>query len=356
MKSAMRGFSKLTVCLDMAGCPNRCRHCWLGHTPNGRMTDEDLRFVAAAFRPFADVLEMAGWYREPDYTDDYRGRWALEQALSDEHAPHFELVSFWRAVRDTSYVPWLWEQGVRVCQLTLFGGREMTDCYVGRRGAYDEVVETVEILLKQGMVPRIQVFVDRENIREMDGVMALVREREWETRCAVAGVPFALFVHQGSCDGENAKRYAVRVTPEEVAMLPEEMVAHTLRYTGKACLENVFGRTEAAWYAALVDSDEVAVLTELRPVLLVDGDFDVYPNSTCPAPYWRLGNLKTDGAAAVLARYREGGTLAQQIRRTVPLGEIIRAVGQAESLRLFTRGDYIHWVLNRFCEREMQND
>ena len=39
-------FTHLTVCLDMAGCPNRCRHCWLGHAPNGHLTDDDLRFVA----------------------------------------------------------------------------------------------------------------------------------------------------------------------------------------------------------------------------------------------------------------------------------------------------------------------
>ena len=36
---------QIAVALDMAGCPNRCRHCWLGHTPNKRIPEETLREV-----------------------------------------------------------------------------------------------------------------------------------------------------------------------------------------------------------------------------------------------------------------------------------------------------------------------
>ena len=51
-------FRQITVCLDMRGCPNRCRHCWLGVTPNGHLEEPDLRFVAQAFRPFTRDLEV----------------------------------------------------------------------------------------------------------------------------------------------------------------------------------------------------------------------------------------------------------------------------------------------------------
>lgn len=59
-------FDRITACLDMAGCPNRCKHCWLGHTANGSLGKDDLRFVAREFRPFTEKLEVASWYREPD--------------------------------------------------------------------------------------------------------------------------------------------------------------------------------------------------------------------------------------------------------------------------------------------------
>ena len=31
--------NNLTILADMYGCPNRCKHCWLGHMPNRKMPD-----------------------------------------------------------------------------------------------------------------------------------------------------------------------------------------------------------------------------------------------------------------------------------------------------------------------------
>ena len=38
------------IALDMAGCPNRCRHRWLGALPNQRLYDKDLRWAVELFR------------------------------------------------------------------------------------------------------------------------------------------------------------------------------------------------------------------------------------------------------------------------------------------------------------------
>ena len=59
-------FHSITLCLDMKGCPNRCRHCWMGWGPNGDMPEEDLAAAAADFAPFAENLELHDWDREPD--------------------------------------------------------------------------------------------------------------------------------------------------------------------------------------------------------------------------------------------------------------------------------------------------
>ena len=117
----------LTIGLDMRGCPNRCRHCWMGHAPNRYLAEADLRFVHDAFRPYARRLELDTWTREPDFADNYRALWALRAELSDALTPHFELMSVWCAARDPGYVPWLREMGVRRVQLTLFGGEALTD-------------------------------------------------------------------------------------------------------------------------------------------------------------------------------------------------------------------------------------
>ncbi|NLB39395.1 MAG: radical SAM protein, partial [Clostridiales bacterium] len=89
------------VMVDMAGCPNRCRHCWLGAKPNGHMDVETFVDIARQFKGWRDengqgIHELAffSWWREPDFHDDYRALWQLEQVLSSPgRAQRFELLS-----------------------------------------------------------------------------------------------------------------------------------------------------------------------------------------------------------------------------------------------------------------------
>lgn len=344
----MYKFDRLTVCLDMYGCPNRCRHCWLGVTPNGHMDETELKYAAEAFRPYTSELEIFDWYREPDYRDNYREMWELTKALSDVKTPHFELISYWRAARDESYIRWLKDMGVKICQLTLFGGEEKTDFYVGRKGAYGEVIRTIEVLLNNEIAPRIQVFINRDNIDELPKIEALIEELHLHERCAAFGAEFTAFVHQGTCDGENEKLYDIRVTEEDLAKIPSSLAKSTMKHFGKKTLKEVFGRSERELCAELKEDHSTKNFVEKSPVLYVDKSFDVYPNYTTPAPFWRLGNLKTDGAEKIIEIYAENRTLAQRTRLTVPLAELVR-FGDPDSGRLFSRGDYILYLLNNYC-------
>lgn len=339
----------LTVALDMRGCPNRCRHCWIGHSPNGSLTAEDLRWVAEQFRPHTRRLTVYDWYREPDYADDYRDMWTLCNALSDGEREHFELVSVWRLLRDEGYAPWLASLGVACAQLTLFGGESLTDRYTGRRGAFGEILRAVDVLLAAGIAPRLQVFINRENAREMPLIDRLVDEMALERRCEAIGRSFACFVHQGSCDGENEKLYGIRVTPEELGWIPPRLAEGTLRHFGADSLEAVFGLTEQTLVAQLADAPPAGSIVTDSPVFYVDKDMDVYPNQQPGEPSWRLGNLRRDGAQAVLDCYLHSRSPAQRTRLDVPVSVMAKACGDPRSMRLFDPDDYAAYLLNRFC-------
>ena len=293
-------FRQITVCLDMRGCPNRCRHCWLGVTPNGYLEEPDLRFVAQAFRPFTRDLEVMDWYREPDYGDDYQKMWELTGALSDRKTPHFENLSIWRAVRDSNYIPWLRSLGVRSAQLTLFGGEETTDLFFGRKGVYHEILETIDRLLENGIAPRIQTFIYKQNIGELPHIEKLIDELDLENRCSACGREFAFFLHQGSCDGENEQFYDDWITPEDIRAIPPGLARRTLRHYGRASLEEVLGKPEGELVEELLLDHTTENLVTDTPVFYVDRQFDVYPNYETPSESYRLGNLKTDGVRAVL--------------------------------------------------------
>lgn len=354
-------FKEISVSLDMYGCPNRCRHCWLGATPNGSMAVSELEFTAGQFKPFTDCLQVYDWYREPDYRDNYRELFALCNQISDKPIRHFELASFWRLVRDQDYVGWLSALGLKKVQLTIFGDEETTDFYIGRKGAYKEILEAIEILLENKISPRIQTFINKNNIDGLGHIEDLIGRLELEDRCKSFGGEFSYFLHQGSCDGENEKLYHVWVTPDDLAKIPASLEAYTLKHFGKNNIMEVFGQTEQALCEELAEDQSTASYVSDSPVFHIDKDFNVYPNISTPAPHWCLGNLKTHGAETVLENYVNSNSLAQHTRLTVPLCEIVRTHGKktfhgrktlhgiTESQRLFSRNDYIEFLLNQYC-------
>ncbi len=75
------------------------------------MSEEDLRWVVEQFRAFRrsgedcppwQKLRVSTWFREPDFSPDYRRLYELENELSDLPCQRgeYELLSVWRAARD----------------------------------------------------------------------------------------------------------------------------------------------------------------------------------------------------------------------------------------------------------------
>lgn len=344
-------FQHMTVALDMLGCPNRCKHCWIGHSPNGHLTAEDLRFAAVQFRPYADQLTVYDWYREPDYGSDYRAMWELCNQLSDGPRDHFELISVWRMAHDADYVKWLASLGMKAAQLTLFGSQEKTDYYTGRKNAYADILHAIDTLLAHGIAPRIQVFVNKDNVDELPLIQQLIHDMELEKRCAAIGSEFTCFLHQGSCDGENEKLYDIRVTPEDLSKIPQKLADYSLKHWQAKDLAEIFGQTEQSLYEALRTDDSTASFVSDAPVFYIDKDFNVYPNIQPSDPAWLLGNLKTDGPETVLENYVHSRSKAQHTRLTVPLSRMVEACGDPHSQRLFDKDDYIEYLLNNYCRQ-----
>lgn len=337
----------------MFGCPNRCKHCWIGHSPNGHMTVDDFKHIAKQFNQYACEVEMFDWYREPDFKDNYKQLWDLRKQLSDSITPHFELISVWRIVRDSGYVKWLVSLGLKKAQLTLFGGETTTDYYTGRKGAYKEILQAIDILMENNISPRIQVFINKYNIDELPLIETLIREKNLEKRCSDFGGEFTCFIHQGSCDGENAKLYNERITQEDLIKIPQLLAKYTLKHFNATSLNEVFGQSEQDLYNKLINDVSTESYVEDSPVLYIDSKFNVYPNISAPASYWCLGNVNNDGADKILQSYLQSKSVAQSTRLTVPICQIVKSCGNSHSLRLFGEQDYIIYLLNKYCETRL---
>ena len=103
---------------------------------------------------------------------------------------------------DPNYIDWLKDFDVKVYQLTLFGLETNTDHYIGRKGAFNEIINATNILLDNGFIPRWQYFVYKDTLADLDEVIALSKELRLEERSKANGGEFKFFIHEGTCDGK----------------------------------------------------------------------------------------------------------------------------------------------------------
>ncbi len=345
-------FEKVTICLDMAGCPNMCRHCWLGHSKNMMLEQEDLIFVSEKFRKLSEELTVYSWFREPDYRDDYKELWGLENKLSFIAKPErFELLSVWRLNRDRDYLSWLKTLDVICYQLTFFGMEEKTDYYTGRKGAFKELLCATEMLLNNGFIPRWQAFIYHDNVREMSDILDLLKEMKLKKRCEDLGGKFNFFVHQGSCEGEGRVLYNNWLTEDDIELIPQELIETSMVHMDCCSLDELFGKPEKELIIEFLDENSVIDLSERLPVLYINNNFDVYPNFSERSLWFKLGNLKTDSAKEILQRYKHNYSFAQRASCEVPVSEMAELIGDKNSNRLFMKTDYRWYLLNNFCKK-----
>ena len=346
---------EIAIIMDMAGCPNRCRHCWLGHPPNRRVPEESLRWVVRQFRDwdplgrnkqFAKPLTVMTWYREPDFAPNYRELWELEKELSDKGAAkRFELLSIWRLARDKSYAQWARDIGTEVCQISFFGLEETNDYFTRRRGSFKDSLLATERLLEVGIRPRWQLFLTKRLILEFDAFVGLIKALELEKRLKALGHEFEFFLHPVAPDGEAFNIEHLRPTVDDLASIPSYLVEKTKHYQAASTLEECVGKAEKDWIEEL--SEEAEPFATFPPTLafMVTPQLDVFSNLGEPMPWWKLGNLRMDGVESIMHCFENDQAPGLYVNFHIPVSQLAHTYGRIDSQYIYTRDDLIlRWL------------
>jgi hypothetical protein len=348
--------SYLGVMVDMVGCPNHCRHCWLGSHRNGNISVDELRVIAAQFKNWRDedgrgIAELGffSWWREPDYRDDYRELWEIEKEISSPgRAQRFELLSTWRLARDKSYAKWAATLPPKVCQISFFGMEENTDWGMRRKGAFRDQLLATERCLDSGIIPRWQFFVTKRCLNETDEFLRLIKDLRLHAHSEKIGGKFEIFFGGIAPEGNGFELEDVRLEESDLAQISSELIK-----ISRDGLRN-FGKPERDLLPELLADSNPPNMWTLMPTLAVDADFDVYPNNAEPAPWWRLGNLKTDSVDAVIKTYRDETPPGMRANREMPVMELAQRYGNPDSTRLYDKGDLLSRCLHMWGEDYMK--
>lgn len=228
-------------------------------------------------------------------------------------------------MRDDNYVRFLKSVGVNTVQLTFFGTEEMTDWYVGRKGAYQELLQATEILIENQIALRWQVFINAKNSKDIVSLLTKSKELKLSERCKAFGKEFSFFIHSGSCDGENRKLYPIRINKEDV---PTELIPYYTNF-----LET---KTEAELCELLANDNTCFVYHNKNEITLnIANNFDVYFNFTHMRPKWKIGNILTDDSSELVRRIINEDIPALTLARNTPVCELVKRIGNPKSHKIF---------------------
>ena len=341
---------QLSVTVDMAGCPNNCRHCWLGKQKNGNMAPWEFRKIATQFMDWRDEnsnaikkLGFATWHREPDFHNNYRELWELEKELSSPGmVKRFELLSIWRLARDKSYARWAAEafqthaeNGVATCQVSFFGMEETTDWGVNRKGAFQDSITATNRLIEAGIAPRWQLFATKRGLGDFEEFTRLIYKLDLFKRCEAIGRKFEVFINSFSPEGNGFHIDHETLEEGDLAKIPQGLV--------DICRDGIkhFGRPEYVLLDELSKDDSPPNLSANIHCISINAEYDAYPNIAEIAPWWRLGNLKTDGADAIIKAYRDETPPGMKANREIPISELARQYGVKSSKKLYDKSDLL---------------
>ncbi|MCK9222688.1 MAG: radical SAM protein [Limnochordia bacterium] len=346
---------RVGVTVDMAGCPNRCRHCWLGHGTDQGMSEEALRWVVQQFRsyrrpddvkPVFDQIIVQTWFREPDRLPEYRRLWELEKELSyPGGALRFELASSWRLAREQDYAAWLKEVGTKVVQISFFGLEANTDYFTRRAGSFQDNLLATERLLDQSIAPRWQLFLSNRVIDELDAFVELIQELKLEERVARLGKEFVVFVNLPTPVGEAFVHEHLRPSAQVLDRLPKYLSDKTIKHFQAVDLSSALGKPESAWLPELSQNNEPYAQTPSLLAFLVTPELEVFTNLGELTPAWSLGNLERDGIKEIIRRYEFDVVLGLQGFYHVPVSTLATTYGRKDSALLYGKGDLItRWL------------
>ena len=311
------------------------------------MSVDDFRDISGQFKDWKDEedneikeLGFFSWWREPDYRDDYRELWQLEQELSSPgRAMRFELLSIWRLARDESYARWAATLAPKACQITFFGMEENTDWGTRRKGAFKDCLLATKRLIAVGIAPRWQLFLTKRNLGELDEFLQLIYDLQLHKRCESIGQKFEVFIGGISPEGNGYELDSIRIDENDIELIPDELIS--------ICREgmDLLGQPECVLLESLYHDDLPVNISASIPGLSVNADYDVYPNIAEPLEWWRLGNLRADGADTIIKAYRDKTTPGMRLNQKMPVCELALRYGNMNSKKLYSREDLLcRWL------------
>jgi hypothetical protein len=351
--------NKISIAFDVYGCPQACKHCWLGPQKNGNLTFHDalahfkaLRSEQSRDRYYQAEIEYFGPdFREPHFGSNYKTEYAISDEINRTQYDidrQFELVSLWRLTRDDSYAQWCKDRGINRAQLKVFGGKTADDYFIGRQNAHEEILLAAEVLIAHDIVPRFQIYLNRMGIASLANFMATLNAAGIMSKIRDLGEEPNIHCMTFDSSGNGYTNHQYRIESADIAKIPDKLLERSAAHFGKPI---EFHTEEELASQILEDGDGPLYPTKHWLWFLIDQKMDVYPNFQSMEPEWKIGNFHHDSWQHIIESYVENTNMGLKTLFGMTKHEIVRKNFEREKYKVYMNESDL---LTYYIEREVR--
>lgn len=343
-----------TLLVEVAGCPNACRHCFLEGTPRGDERGPDwARALHALFSEYArgrgePPPEVSLYMQEPFYHSRWREMLELEEELNGTSGRDRLLKKRWRALvtvgwriaREETFARWLKDYGYDVVQLTFFGLRDMHDWFARRRGAFDDLTRTMQRAADAGLVVMPSIMLHKRLIPELGDLLEFLarsglphvdKGRPWESLQTLDPT------------GRGYALEGLRPDVDDICSLSDEIVKR---------IEMPL-RPESDYVTEILGEPEAPPEWDPSGLwLAVDLSGNAYPDHCSTLDEWHcLGNVFEEGPELIAERLHAGEPPGLRARRQLSERELAERYGDVAGRKVYGSHDQLveRWI-RQWCE------
>jgi hypothetical protein len=347
----------LYLCMEVAGCPTVCRHCWAQGTGYGMMPLADIEWVLDGAHRFCDSRGL-GFDAYPMHELAAHPDAATLFALFNSHSGTVNRAG--DTPDGTMFEPWPttgvplatredWREvleagaraGTRHLWLAFHGTGEVHDRQVNHRGAYAATCRAAERARAAGLSVGCNVFLTAASLPQLGELTAAV-ERLTDVRACFETASYLPTLR--SRRNERLRLNLPDLAPVAARLAELANPVNVRQWTG---LE---ARTEAA-YVRRALADDWPPIPDPAPgelALVCRPNLDVY-SGLAGLHQTRHGNLRTDGVTTVLGRALARGREPDDALWFGPRphpgpAELAARYGDATSLRVHPRAESVRYL------------
>lgn len=305
MCSKMKKFNHLTLCLEIIGCNQKCKHCYIPDNKNKFKSLNDVKHILDKYSEVLSITKNPRIYLhdEPTLYPEIIELLAYAAKKGIKHVPSLSTNGIGFVKRDNwkDIISAFVDNGVKGLNMSLFGYKEYHDKFAGFKGSYNIIREAAKRAKTLGLWIHWNLFLTKDNIDQM-----IELYKELPDKSKVLFIPGST---NKWMEWDN-----IHITDKEINLIPKDTEKYFM-WQKLPQYKTLYIKTEAEWIDMCLNGEDMKEYLEdeedsnYKSMCLIEKNYNLYDMSYNQV--FKVGNILKDSLKEIYLNEKQSKGLTE---------------------------------------------